>query len=73
MANAGADTNGSQFFIVQADPAYPLPPAYAVFGEVASGMDVVDRIVAEPAQGDLAIDPVLILDVDVQQCAPAEC
>ncbi|MBW3659866.1 MAG: peptidylprolyl isomerase, partial [Actinobacteria bacterium] len=55
MANAGADTNGSQFFIVQAEPGYPLPPQYTLFGEVTEGMDVVDRIAQGPAEGDQAI------------------
>jgi cyclophilin family peptidyl-prolyl cis-trans isomerase len=67
MANRGADTNGSQFFIVQAADPYPLPPAYAAFGEVESGLDVVDRIALGPAQDELAIDPVVILSVDVQR------
>ena len=67
MANAGPDTNGSQFFIVQASPAYPLPADYAVFGSVVEGMDVVDRIAVGPADRDLAIDPVVILGVDVQR------
>lgn len=42
MANAGPDTNGSQFFIMLAD--VPLPPSYTVFGKVTKGMDVVDQI-----------------------------
>lgn len=42
MANSGPNTNGSQFFIMLKDT--PLPPAYTVFGEVTSGMDVVDQI-----------------------------
>lgn len=65
MANAGPDTGGSQFFIVEAEPGYPLQPAYAVFGRVIDGMDVVDRIAQGPADGDRAIDPTVILDVEV--------
>lgn len=42
MANAGANTNGSQFFIMLGDK--PLPPAYSIFGRVTSGMDAVDAI-----------------------------
>lgn len=42
MANAGPNTNGSQFFIMLGDT--PLPPSYTVFGVVTSGMDVVDQI-----------------------------
>jgi len=42
MANAGPDTNGSQFFLVHADSS--LPPSYTVFGTVTGGMDVLTRI-----------------------------
>ncbi|MCC5946876.1 MAG: peptidylprolyl isomerase [Nitriliruptoraceae bacterium] len=42
MANAGPDTNGSQFFIMHAD--YGLPPQYSVFGKTIDGLDVVDEI-----------------------------
>jgi len=42
MANAGPNTNGSQFFIMHAD--YPLPPSYTIFGRVTEGLDVVDTI-----------------------------
>lgn len=42
MANAGPNTNGSQFFIMLGDT--PLPPAYSIFGRVISGQEVVDQI-----------------------------
>ena len=42
MANAGPDTNGSQFFIMHQD--YNLPPNYVIFGQVTKGLDVVDKI-----------------------------
>ena len=44
MANAGPNTNGSQFFIMHAD--YSLPPAYTKFGRVVEGQEVVDAIAA---------------------------
>ena len=42
MANAGPNTNGSQFFIMHAD--YPLPPNYTIFGRLTEGQDVVNSI-----------------------------
>jgi cyclophilin family peptidyl-prolyl cis-trans isomerase len=42
MANAGPNTNGSQFFIMHAD--YPLPPNYVIFARVTGSMDAVDAI-----------------------------
>jgi cyclophilin family peptidyl-prolyl cis-trans isomerase len=46
MANAGPNTNGSQFFIVHKD--YPLPPNYTIFGQVTDGLDVLDKIATTP-------------------------
>lgn len=42
MANAGPNTNGSQFFILKKD--YPLQPSYTIFGQIISGQEVVDKI-----------------------------
>ncbi len=46
MANAGPNTNGSQFFILH--DTYPLPPAYVIFARVTAGMEVVDALAATP-------------------------
>ena len=51
MANAGPDTNGSQFFIMHQD--YQLPPAYVIFARVTKGIEVVDALASTPtAMGD---------------------
>jgi cyclophilin family peptidyl-prolyl cis-trans isomerase len=66
MANAGPDTNGSQFFIVLADSS--LAPSYSVFGRVTSGMEAVDAIAAMPNSGapdNTALNPVAMDKVTV--------
>jgi cyclophilin family peptidyl-prolyl cis-trans isomerase len=49
MANAGPNTNGSQFFIMHVD--YPLPPSYTIFGRVTEGQDVVNAIATSKTDG----------------------
>lgn len=57
MANAGPNTNGSQFFITHADLTGKLDKNYTIFGEVTQGMDVVDAIAATPVQPNSRNEP----------------
>ena len=64
MANAGPDTNGSQFFIMHVD--YPLPYQYTIFGIVTDGLDVIDKIASvETGDGDRPVNDVIIETVEV--------
>jgi cyclophilin family peptidyl-prolyl cis-trans isomerase len=66
MANAGKNTNGSQFFICTDDLTGRLPKNYTLFGQVTKGMDVVDRIVSAPRNArDLPNEPVAITGVTI--------
>lgn len=68
MANAGPNTNGSQFFIMHVD--YPLPPNYTKFGRVVEGQDVVDAIANVPTNhSDKPIDPVVMNRVYIEEAA----
>lgn len=67
MANAGPNTNGSQFFIVTATPGAPLPPSYTVFGKVTKGMDTALAIEnVKTGQADRPIDAVVIKSITVK-------
>jgi cyclophilin family peptidyl-prolyl cis-trans isomerase len=55
MANAGANTNGSQFFIIHQD--YPLQPNYTIFGKVNEGLDALDKILNVPVRNSPRGEP----------------
>ena len=61
MANAGPNTNGSQFFVCLDDVG--LPPQYTVFGEVLDGMEAADRIAGLPLDGESPRETVFVEQV----------
>ncbi len=69
MANAGANTNGSQFYINQNDNLF-LDGGYTVFGEVIDGMSVVDAIATSKTDAaDKPIEPITMEKVEVMKYA----
>jgi len=67
MANAGPNTNGSQFFIVSGPSGVGLPPSYSLFGKVVGGLDVVKAIEAVGSQSGAPSEPVTIESVTVTE------
>ena len=66
MANAGPNTNGSQFFIVTADETPWLDGKHTVFGKVTEGDDVLDRLNETPTAGaDKPVTPVYISSIEL--------
>jgi cyclophilin family peptidyl-prolyl cis-trans isomerase len=66
MANAGPNTNGSQFFVMHAD--YPLPPNYTIFGKLSAGEDIVDAIAtAQTGSQDRPVQPVSITGITITE------
>lgn len=69
MANAGPNTNGSQFFIMQEEN--PLPKNYVIFGRVTAGIEVVDEIATAPVQANkvgemsVPVSPVKIQSIQI--------
>src|ERR1051326_2967418 len=77
MANAGPNTNGSQFFIMHGDYSHRLPKNYSIFGQVVDGMSVVNKIASTETTmgGDGAmskpINPVKIVSVKIERVGAA--
>ena len=66
MANAGPNTNGSQFFIVSGPSGVGLPPLYSLFGQVVKGLEVVEalqNVATRP--GDRPVEDVVIKSITI--------
>jgi len=62
MANAGPNTNGSQFFIIVGQQGVQLPPSYSLFGQVTKGLDVAEKISTMAAPGTETPDPPVTIE-----------
>jgi cyclophilin family peptidyl-prolyl cis-trans isomerase len=67
MANAGPNTNGSQFFIVSGPDGTSLPPSYSLFGKVVGGLDVVKAIESVGSRSGAPSEEVVIESVTISE------
>jgi len=68
MANAGPNTNGSQFFLISGPQGAQLPPLYSLFGKVVKGLDVVDAMQkVSTGSGDRPHEDVVINSVTITE------
>jgi peptidylprolyl isomerase len=68
MANAGPNTNGSQFFIISGPSGVALPPSYSLFGKVVRGLEIVDQLEkVKTGPGDRPTDDVVIESVTITE------
>jgi cyclophilin family peptidyl-prolyl cis-trans isomerase len=68
MANAGPNTNGSQFFIVSGPSGVRLPPQYSLFGKVVKGLEVLDEMEKVPTgSGDRPVQDVTINGISITE------
>jgi cyclophilin family peptidyl-prolyl cis-trans isomerase len=67
MANAGPNTNGSQFFIVSGPDGCSLPPSYSLFGKVVKGLDVVTAIESAGSRSGAPSEKVVIESVTITE------
>ena len=67
MANAGPDTNGSQFFVISGPQGVSLPPLYSLFGTVVAGGDVVQAIDALGTRSGTPSEEVVIESVTIEE------
>ena len=67
MANAGPDTNGSQFFVISGPDGMALPPKYSLFGKVVSGLETVAAIDAVGSPGGTPKEKVTIEKVTITE------
>ena len=66
MANAGPNTNGSQFFLISGPSGVGLPPSYSLFGKIVKGLDVLDAMERVPTgSGDRPLTPLVINTVTI--------